>query len=107
MTNGCPGHSRLDPRRNPNQPRLYSMSMTIGRNNEMEAESEGKRYIICETRRRFFQHGYNRGITHVARLEARSRGCLEVREDSYEAWKGAVKLPARRVTREKWRRGEI
>ncbi|KAJ7849032.1 hypothetical protein B0H13DRAFT_2403517 [Mycena leptocephala] len=31
MTNGCPGHSRLDPRRNPNQPQLYSMSMTIGK----------------------------------------------------------------------------
>ncbi|KAJ7882135.1 hypothetical protein B0H13DRAFT_1890979 [Mycena leptocephala] len=79
MTNGCPGHSRLDPRCNPNQPRLHSMSMTIG----------------------------EEIITNVARLEARSRGRLDVREDSYEAWKGAVKLPALGVTREKWRRGEI
>jgi hypothetical protein len=76
----------------------------IGGNNGMEVESEGK---CMRDSPPILQHGYNRGITHAARLEARSRGRLDVREDSYEAWKGVVELPGCHVTREKWRRGEI
>jgi hypothetical protein len=73
----------------------------IGGKNEMEDESAGKQYITCErlAADSFDTDIYNRGIAHVPRLETRSRGRLDVCEDWYEAWKGAVKLPARCVTR--------